>query len=391
MRAPTRGLLGTGEFRGEPRERDVRWNGHAVRVTTPVPTDVWTTVASTDPSTLPFQTPAWRDCVCSGSVWRDASRLYELPGGRQLVLMMARRGSPSQIAVKASWPPGWGSGGVLAPGGVRPEEVALVCADLARSRALSTTVRPGFSAAPAWSEVGRGTSTITRAVHVAHFGEPFEDFWARSVSAKTRSNIRASRRHMEQAGIVITSGNSPELVRAFYDTYLQWIDWRARQRKVPASLARWQARRVEPFPKFATVASTLGADCRIWVSWWKGRPVGATISLYTRNTAIGWRCFTDRSVPARFRMSEVLMVEGLRHACESGCRYLEMGESVGKEDLASIKARLGGQEHPCAEYCFERLPLSSCRMAFQMLRRRAEESIIAHGTRADPRRPEAAG
>ena len=156
---------------------------------------------------------------------------------------------------------------------------------------------------------------------------------------------------MEQAGIVITSGNSPELVRAFYDTYLQWIDWRARQRKVPASLARWQARRVEPFPKFATVASTLGADCRIWVSWWEGRPVGATISLYTSNTAIGWRCFTDRSVPSRFRLSEVLMVEGLRHACESGCRYIEMGESVGKEDLASIKARLGGQQQPCAEYC----------------------------------------
>ena len=70
MRAPTRGLLGTGEFRGEPRERDVRWNGHAVRVTTPVPTDVWTTVASTDPSTLPFQRPggiASARAACGGT------------------------------------------------------------------------------------------------------------------------------------------------------------------------------------------------------------------------------------------------------------------------------------------------------------------------------------
>ena len=180
--------------------------------------------------------------------------------------MMARRGSPSQLAVKASWPPGWESGGVLAPGGVRPEEVALVCADLARSRALSTTVRPGFSAAPAWSEVARGTSTITRAVHVAHFGESFEDFWARSVSAKTRSNIRASRRHMEKAGIVITSGNSPELVRAFYYTYLQWIDWRARQRKVPAFLRPGgrpgglsHSRSSRPWP--ALWARTAGSGC----------------------------------------------------------------------------------------------------------------------------------
>ena len=127
MRAPTRGLLGTGEFRGEPRERDVRWNGHAVRVTTPVPTDVWTTVASTDPSTLPFHT-GLAGLRLLGQRVAGRERLYELPGGRQLVLIMARRGSPSRLAVKASWPPGWGSGGVLAPGGVRPEEVALVSA-----------------------------------------------------------------------------------------------------------------------------------------------------------------------------------------------------------------------------------------------------------------------
>jgi hypothetical protein len=31
---------------------------------------------------MPFQTPVWRDCVCAGSPWRDASRLYELPEDR---------------------------------------------------------------------------------------------------------------------------------------------------------------------------------------------------------------------------------------------------------------------------------------------------------------------
>jgi hypothetical protein len=378
MMTPKSRLLGTEECPGEPRARDVQWDRHTVRVTTPVPTDIWTTVASADPSTMPFQTSAWRDCVCSATGWKDASRLYELPGGRQLVLMMARKGSPSRVAVEASWPSGWGCGGVLGPGGVRPKEVALVCADLSSSRALSATVRPGFSAFPAWSDVDLRISSITRSVHVAHFEGSFDGFWARSVSAKTRSNLRAAWRQIERAGIVLTSGNSPELVRALYDTYLRWIDWRARQRKVPASLARWQAQRVEPFPKFATVASTLGADCRIWVAWWEGRPVGATVSLYAGDVAVGWRCFTDRSVPSRFRLSEVLMVESIRHACESGCRYIEMGESCGKDTLASIKARLGGQEHPLAEYCFERLPLSSGRMAYQRFRGLAEGWITGH-------------
>jgi hypothetical protein len=118
------------------------------------------------------------------------------------------------------------------------------------------------------------------------------------VSARTRSSNRAAWRSLEQAGVVITRGNSPELVREFYQVYLQWIEWRARQRKMPAALARWRARQVEPFQKFATVASRLGADCQIWVASWDGRPVGTAINLYAGESAVGWRSFTDRSVPS---------------------------------------------------------------------------------------------
>src|SRR5947199_341842 len=78
--------------------------------------------------------------------------------------------------------------------------------------------------------------------HVAHLGQSFEDFWSRSVSARTRSNNRAAWRSLEQAGVVISRGNSPKLVREFYQVYLQWIAWRARQRKMPTALARWRAR-----------------------------------------------------------------------------------------------------------------------------------------------------
>jgi hypothetical protein len=356
------------------QHRDLRWDGRLVRVTTPVPVDVWAAVAAADPSTTVFQTPVWRDCVCTGTGWQDASRLYEMPGGRQLVLMMARRpGLPAGLAQQASWPAGWGSGGVLAPGGVRPGEVALVCTDLARGWALSTCVRPGFAAAPAWpAAAGSCSHVIPRTVHVAHLGQLFDDFWARSTSRQTRGNVRTARRHLQHMGITITDGNSPELLEAFYQVYLQWIDWRANRRKVPVSLARWLGRRAEPFPKFATVASMLGMDCRIWVAWWEGRPVGATISVYAGDTAVGWRCYADRWIPSRLRISEILMIESLRHACESGCRQLEMGESVGKASLAHLKERLGGEEHAFAEYCFERLPLSHGRMAIQWLRRRAE-------------------
>jgi hypothetical protein len=368
-----------------------------------VPEDVWAAVASADPSTTPFQTPAWRNCVDRLSGWRDASRLYETADGRQLVLMLARRGAGERLAMAASWPAGWGAGGVLAPGGVQPDEVALVCADLASGPVVSVSVRPGFEAAGAWADsgcwqgagaggvarghrfpLGGGAFTIPRAVHVAHFrhGEPFEAYWERCVPARIRRAIRTAGRHAAQAGVQISSGNSPALVAALYEVYLRWIDWRAEQRKVPGRVARWQARRAEPYQKFAGVAAALGDGCRIWVATWQGRPVGATVSLYAGETAIGWRAFTDRSVPNKFRLFEVMATEAVRDAHDSGCRYLEMGESVGRRDLASIKARFGGEEHDFAEYCHERVPVVAGRMAFQRLRGRAEAWVTSRGGRA---------
>jgi hypothetical protein len=80
----------------------MRWEGRPVRVTSPVPPGVWAIVAGADPSTMPFQTPAWRDCVCPGGTWRDASRLYELGNGRRLVLMAARRNVPGLPAIEAA-------------------------------------------------------------------------------------------------------------------------------------------------------------------------------------------------------------------------------------------------------------------------------------------------
>ncbi len=365
------------------RARGIPLGGRAVRVISPAPAEIWEEVAAADPSATPFQWPAWRDCVCSSGKWQDASRLYELPGGRQVVLMLARRTAwPGRLAPAASWPPGWGTGGVIAPGGVRPEEVAMVRDDLAAGWNLSTAVRPGYAAAPDWALVDGSSFVIPRTVHVAEFDGSFDQYLLRSVTAKRRGILRTAQRHIERAGVVMTSGNSPELVQAFYDVYLRWIEWRAAQRHMPTALAVWKGQRAESYEKFATVASRLGPGCLIWVAWWEDRPIGAMMSLYAGKSAVGWRAFTDRSTaPARFRLFELMAVEALRHAQESGCRHIEMGESVGKSDLAEVKERLGGREMSSPEYCFQRLPVAQGRLAFQKYRGRAERWLLAR-TRA---------
>ncbi len=380
---PTGSTTGSRLAPGAAGGRDMRWDGRAVRVTSPVPDEVWARVAGADPAAMPFHTPAWRDCVCAGGAWQDASRLYELPGGRLLVLPLARRaGRPARLAVAASWPAGWGCGGVLAPGGPQPGEVALVCDDLARSAELSVAVRPSFAAAAVWPGPGAAALTIPRAVHVAHFREPFDVYWAANVTRKRRSLVTAARRHLEAAGVVITTGHSPGLVQAFYDVYLRWISQRAAQQRLPAPLARWHGRRAEPLAKFAAVATRLGEGCRIQVAWWDGRPIGANITLEAGRSAVGWRSFADRSAPARFRLTEILTVESMRHACDSGCRYLEMGESGARAELAGVKTRFGGQQHAFHEYRFERAAVARASQAVRGRRSRLENWLTTRGGRA---------
>src|SRR3954453_8654750 len=104
----------------------------AVRVTSPAPRNLWEAALASDPNAPVFHTPKWTDCICAFGGYEDASRLYELPGGRRLVLpMVRRRNRPGPLASEASLPPTWDPGGIVAPGGTRAEDLVAVFGDLA--------------------------------------------------------------------------------------------------------------------------------------------------------------------------------------------------------------------------------------------------------------------
>jgi hypothetical protein len=220
---------------------------------------------------------------------------------------------------------------------------------------------------------------VPRSVHVAHFsGDCFDGYWAKAVARKVRAAIRSSVSQQQDAGFTIAKGNTPQLVDDFYQVYLRWADWRASQRRIPRPLARWRASRLETFAKFAAVAAELGGHCHLSVAHWQGRPVGAVWCLRAGETAIGWRAYTDRTVPTRFRVFETLAAAAMRDAFEAGCRHFELGESAGQPGLAVIKERLGGREHLFAEYHFERLPLTAARLARHRVQGRAETWLLRH-------------
>ncbi|HYI52645.1 MAG TPA: hypothetical protein VEX57_01675, partial [Microlunatus sp.] len=67
-------------------------NRHVLRaagiadVVTPAPVEAWNTVLAADPGATALQTPAYLAAVLRARGGRDASRLYTLGDGRQLVL-----------------------------------------------------------------------------------------------------------------------------------------------------------------------------------------------------------------------------------------------------------------------------------------------------------------
>ena len=272
--------------------------------------------------------------------------------------MAARRSIPGLPSIEASWPHGWGTGGVLAPGRCARRRWTWYGLTSLGPVSSARPCAPVFGATSAWSQARCGTPAIPRKVHVAQLEKPFEDYWVHSVPAKVRSNIRRAQRHLEHAGITITAGNTPELVRNFYDTYMKWIDWRARQRKIPLALARRQgrgrsrSRSSRPWLTSSAATATFRSRGRMPGRWARRFPCTPSAAR------LAGGCTPTGALPARYRLTEILIAQSLRHACEAGCQYLEMGESGNKESLASIKSRFGGQAFPLAEHYYERIPLS---------------------------------
>ncbi|MEU4498693.1 GNAT family N-acetyltransferase [Streptomyces sp. NPDC023998] len=343
----------------ESREWDVHIGGQVVQAVSPVPRATWAQVLAADPGAMAFHMPEWLDCICTVGGWQDASRLYLNGEGRQLVLPMVRRPArPGGLAVQSSFPPGWGTGGILAPGGVHPHEVDMVLADLLSDGALRTSLRPAFTTAEAWPGSAPGVVSVPRTIHVLDLDGGMDVLWTKRWSRNTRARLRSAERKAERAGLVIDSGDSPELVADFYELYLRWLERRARERHLPPAVVRNRGKRAEPLAKFQAVAASLPGVCRILVATLDGEPVAGTIVLLYGSVCVYWRGFSDMRTAGPLRVNQLLQLRSVEQACDVGCRYYEMGESGGVASLERFKANLGGRERRITEYRLERLPLT---------------------------------
>jgi hypothetical protein len=328
----------------------------AFQVTSPAPREVWQDLLKSDREALPDQTPAWLDCICKMGGYEDASRLYQTPEGRQLILpMVRRRGLPAALTTEASLPHAWGIGGLVASGTISAEEVVAVFADLAGRSVLRTCIRPNPLVAETWASAQPpGVIAVPRLAHVLDLEGGFEGVWTKRFSSNTRRKMRKA----ERSGLVVECDTSGRLVPVFYDLLQRSFDRWARQQREPRALARWRGRRRDPLHKFQTIAQMLGDACHIWVACLDRQPAAAILVLQGAN-AHYTRGAMNKELAGPTFANYLLHRLAIKDACRAGCRYYHMGESGSSASLAHFKTRFGARAYPYAEYRLERLPITS--------------------------------
>jgi hypothetical protein len=317
----------------------------------------WESALAADARAVVFQTPPWLDCICAAGRYEDATRAYEAPDGRLLILPLARvRRLPEQARVESSMPFGWGTGGVVCSNPPHSaQDVRAIATDLTGARALRIAIRPGPAAQEAWAAgVPHGVVRTRHMVQVVDLAGGFDRVWSRFSGSVRRACAKAERSSLE-----VEWDDTGRLVGVFDSLYRKSVARWAEHQLGGVRVGQWRARLREPRRKYEIVAERMGAACRIWVAWRSGEPAAALIVLGHGSHSTYWRGAMDKEVEAGSRANDLLHRLAIEDACRTGRRFYHMGESAPGSSLARFKRGFGAEEHPYTGYRFERVPLTA--------------------------------
>ncbi|WP_337059688.1 GNAT family N-acetyltransferase [Kineococcus sp. G2] len=345
----------------------------------PLPEAAWWEAVSRTRHPVLTQTPRWLRCLESATPWRGSGRLYELSGGRFLVLPMVSRGA-GPLRISASWPHGWGYGGVLASDGVvTPADLALVGADLAATPGLRTTVVPSPfppQRAPALPGAKAEHHHLTQVLDLSG--------GAGAVWRGYSSNVRRSVKRAEREGVEVrrdaTGGALPEFAHLYRLSAARW----ARNAGRPAALGRLQARLQEPPRLLEAVSRVVGEDLVTWTAYVEGRAAASVVILHGDGHSLMWRGAQDQQLAGRTHANALLHHLAIEEAVARGDRSYSFGESDPGSSLAAYKSKFGAVDLTWRACSFERFPVSAAGAA--ALRTYRSASALAGRGRGEERR-----
>lgn len=322
-------------------------------VTSPAPRGAWSQLAAADPTSMADHTPAWTDTIVATGPYRDVSRLYELTDGRRFVLPLVQRTGVSRPAgVSASFPDGWGFGGLVGPDR-DAAAIRLVLDDLAGRRDVYTRLRPDPLDAELWAEAAPpGLVTTPKRAHVLDLSPGVE-----GLRAGLHPSARRALRKAERSGLTITVDRTSRRIEDYYRLYEHSLGRWAAASHEPAWLARWRGRRRDPIAKLHTMAELLGDRFRLYLAYVDGRPAAGQIVLLG-NAAHDTRGAMDKDAANPVRANFLIQWQAIVDAAEAGCATLHLGESGTSTTLARYKEHYGARSVTYQDYRIERLPLT---------------------------------
>jgi hypothetical protein len=326
-----------------------------VRISSPAPRDVWRQVLAADPDAVATQTPEWLDCLGTARGYVDASRLYEFPDGRRLVLPLAGKVWMGVRVAEESWPYGSGYGGILVPGG-RPtgRDIAIVLADLARRPVIRAGVVPMPLTSPIWQAAASpGVRRVPYLTQVLDLEGGFEAVWRR----RYRPNVRRLVRRAGRMPLDVYRDHGRG-IDAFAALYPHSIDRWARQRGQPRWAAQALAKRRHHVDQLTAAVGSLGGACKIWSAYRAGEPVAVHVVLHAGRHAVGWLSANNRELTRETAATYLLSSLAIEAACADGARYFHMGESDPGSGVERHKAQFGAMAVEYQALRFERLPVT---------------------------------
>ena len=174
------------------------------RVLSPVPRELWESLARSCGNLVATQALPWRDAVMASGAYKDVGLLYEFTSGRQVLLpMVQRRWRTPLEPTAASWPRRWGVGGPITTGGsIDPAEADAVLSHVVRRDMLGAEIHLSHIADPAWLQAASQYRVLTDPFYVLDLTGGFNDVWRH----KFKSAIR--RRCGRQSARGLTSSRS---------------------------------------------------------------------------------------------------------------------------------------------------------------------------------------
>jgi CelD/BcsL family acetyltransferase involved in cellulose biosynthesis len=327
-------------------------------VVSPAPRAVWDRLFASDPEAVPTQSPQWLDSMRAARGYADASRLYRMPDGRELVLPLAARQRAGVALTEESWPYGWGYGGLLAEGGATDRDIEIVLADLARRPAVRTGVTPMPLQAARWDAAAPAQALrVPFTTRVIDLQDGFDAVW-RGYSQSARRHTRKA----EKLGVEIHrasgSGISPVL-DTFTRMYGDAVDRWAQQRGQPLRIARLLARLRAVPAQAAAAAAGMGERCVFWSASISGEPLAVDVLLESSGHHMGWLGAIDPGLARRTSGTYLLRSRMIEDACARGVRHFHLGESDPGSGVDQFKAGFGGVTVPYVALRFERVPVSA--------------------------------